>query len=107
MRFEPKTQQQLLDERLVAGQEYDAVVTEAVDTVSKSKNDMIAIKLNVYRKDGGVTQMRDWLLPAMGLKLLFFCESAGIKDNYDAGTVTADDCVNRDVRVKIGTEKGK
>lgn len=105
MQFEPKTEKQLREEMLMPPDEYDATVIEAEDATSKKGNPMIALVLRVYRKDGRTAQLRDWLMPTMGLKLLFFCEAAGLKDKYASGDVTADDCHQRDVRVKVGIRK--
>lgn len=104
MQFEPKTEKQIEEETLQAGREYDATVTEATDTKSKKGNPMIELTLSVYVGTRTVP-MKDWLVPAMPLKLLQFCDSAGVRDIYDGGNLVANDCFNRDVRVQVGSRR--
>lgn len=111
MRFQPKTQQQLDEEArgpvLPAG-DYEFLVKGATEKTSAKGNDMIALTLTVYGPGGVETTVWDYLLEAMGHKLLHFCEAADLVDDYNAGTLTADKCLNVHARctLKIDPPKG-
>lgn len=109
MNFKPKTEKELQEdnERLLLParkEPYPATVSEAVDKVSKSGNEMIEIKLKVYADDGTHRFVTDYLMAAMMHKLFHFAEATGIMDAYSAGTICADDCNGREVFVKIGID---
>lgn len=105
MNFESKSERQIVEESLFEKGEYDATVIKAEDKVSKKGNDMIALGLKVYHDDGRTTLVNDWLLPSMPMKLLKFCQSAGLQDRYDKGDLRAADCMDRDVRVILKVQE--
>ncbi len=98
MKFTPKTEEDLKREALLEAGTYDFEVVSAEDAVSKSGNEMIAIKLRVF-SDRGERSVRDWLMPSMGFKLRHFAETTGMVAAYDAGTFNAEDCKGRTGRV--------
>lgn len=105
MRFEPKTEKQLAEEGLIpAGTVCDFEVTEAVEAQSKAGNDMIALKLRVWRPNGTTTTLRDWLLPNYPAKLLAFAKSVGMEDAYNAGAFAAEDLQGKAGKVKVMVE---
>lgn len=87
--------------------EYDAVIKEAGEGVSKNGNGMIELILKAY--DGGSEsgQVYDYLVATdnQAWKWRHFCASAGLV--YERGELDADALVNRNVRVKIGVEEYK
>lgn len=86
---------------------YDFEVFEAEEKQSAKGNDMIALNMKVYEADGRVNFVRDWLLEAMMKKLCHFCREVGLVDKYEAGTLTAQDCIGRTGKVKLKIEPGK
>lgn len=98
MQFQPKSEEDLKREALLAPGTYDFDVLSAEEKVSARGNDMIALKLKVY-SDGGERHVRDWLMPSMGFKLRHFAETTGLLGAYDAGTLSAEDCKGRSGRV--------
>ena len=92
-------------EGLLEPGKYDADVIESEDARSKSGNDMIKLKLSVWRPDGSKAHVYDYILPAFAKKLKHFCDAAGLQSDYDAGKVAAADCLNKSVSVTLDTEK--
>ncbi len=96
--------------RLLTKGEYDATVVKAEETVSKtSGNEMIAITLKVWNADGSGVLVNDYLLSTETgiLKLCQFCEAAGLLDIYNQGILSASDCMDSNVKVKIKIDEGK
>jgi hypothetical protein len=108
MQFPPKTRDEIEKERTSFAPFpkgwYDFEVMQAEDTTSKAGNDMIKLKLRVFGDTGGERHVYDYLLESLATKLFDFCEAVGLVDKYDAGTLTADDCLGRTARVKLDVE---
>ena len=107
MRFKPKTEQQIMDERLAPEGNYGFVVEKAEDTRSKSGNDMIKLELRVYRKDNSYFHVFDYLLEAMMFKLKHFCDATELSHKYEDGTLQARDCIGKRGYVKIIVQEDK
>lgn len=105
MKFTAKTEDQIARESLLDAGEYDFEVANAEDKVSKAGNDMIELTLKVFRPDGGFIPSRDYLMEKMAFKLIHFCKSVGLMPSYDAGTLTAQECVGRAGRLKLVVEE--
>lgn len=106
MRFTPKTETQIIDERLLPPGVYDFEVIHSEDKVSKKGNDMIHVGLRVYRTDGnGYVLVDDYLMESLLYKLLHFCAAGGLTAKYEAGELTSDDCMGVCGRVKIKREQ--
>jgi hypothetical protein len=96
MNLTPKTESELQKESLFPKGEYSFEVMEAKETTSKSGNDMIKIKLNVFDNDSERSQfVYDYLMEAMHFKLRHFCCATGLISNYEAGSLKASDCVGK------------
>lgn len=106
MQFAPKSESDIARENLLEPGEYDFEVLTAEDKISKSGNEMIALKLAVFH-EGRSKHVFDYLLEAFAHKLRHFCHGTGMGDLYDAGTVTAQDCVGRAGRVKLRISEDK
>lgn len=104
MKFQPKSEEDLKRESLLAPGTYDFEILEAKDAVSKKGNDMIALKLRVFSSDQGERTVRDWLMPSMGFKLKHFADTTGLTGAYDAGTLAAEDCQGRAGKVILAIE---
>lgn len=105
MKFTPKTEREIAEEGLIpSGTVCDFEVLEAEDTTSKAGNDMIALKLRVWRPNGSTTMMRDWLLPNFPAKLLAFAKATGMEDAYHAGAFSADDLIGKAGKLKVTVE---
>jgi hypothetical protein len=106
MKFKPKSEQELQAMLLVEPQECDFEVVSAEDAFSAKGNEMIKLKLRVYT-DSGERFIFDYLMEAMAYKLRHFAEATGLIAQYEAGTMTAMDCLNRSGRLKLGIDRDK
>lgn len=108
MKFEPKTEKQIAEEGMMPdGTICDFEVAEAEDTQSKAGNDMIALKLKVWRPNGTTTTMRDWLVSTFQPKILGFAKSIGMRDAYDAGEFDASLLEGKCGKLKVGIDPEK
>jgi hypothetical protein len=109
VKFTPKTTAELEAEAALRGPfpngEYDFDFVDSEDAVSKNGNDMIAVTLKVYNSNGDSRKVKDWLLESMAYKLKHACETCGLGDAYEAGSIEAFDLLNRSGRVKLKIEK--
>lgn len=74
---------------------YDFEVVTAEERRSQAGNDMIALKLRVYAKDGSPRYVFDYLLSKMFYKLQHFCEVTGLTKELDAQLLEAVDCIGK------------
>lgn len=101
MQFDPANEKDIRAKMVLPAGEYDFEVAEATDAISKSNNEMIALKLRVFCADGTTRQVNDWLLPSMELKLNRFCHAVGLQDAYFAGEINALACEGMSGRLKL------
>lgn len=105
MKFTPKTEAEIQAEGLIPNNtECDFEVIEAEEKQSKAGNDMIALKLRVWRPDGGTVTMRDWLVSNFPAKILGFAKSAGMEAEYAAGELSAETVEGKTGRLKVKIE---
>ncbi|QGH73422.1 MAG: protein of unknown function DUF669 [Podoviridae sp. cty5g4] len=86
--------------------EYDFVVKKAVDSVSKSGNEMIKLEIEIHPIEGKI-KVYDYLLEAMSFKLKHFCDAVGLTKEYESGSITAAMCSGRAGRCLIDIEVDK
>ena len=106
MKINPKSNEELQSAGLIEPGVYNFEVTTAVDTVSKSGNDMIKLQIKVWDKSGSEKVIFDYLLDAMAFKLRHFAESTGLIDKYNYGELMAHDCIGKCGKVELLIEKG-
>jgi len=110
MRFQPKTDAQIEEERAKAlgvwpiGV-YDFEVSGAVDEISSKGNEMITLTLFVYNRDGERKTIKDYLLESIAYKLRHAAASCGLTAQYDRGELQATDFNGRSGRLRLGIEK--
>lgn len=92
MDFAPKSDDDINRELCLPPGTYDFEVVKAAEGESKKGHPMISLELRVYNGQGGALLLRDWLLshhPMCLRKLLHFCDTTGLREEYDAGSVGA------------------
>lgn len=106
MKFTPKTDEQIQQDRLLPDGVYDFEVMSAEDATSKTGKDMIALTLRVFLPSGSAIQLKDWLLAddTMAWKLKKFCETIGMLEQYESGQFYAEDLDGRAGKVRIGSK---
>ena len=79
----------LLDEGV-----YDFEVTKSTDGMSKSNNPMNTLDLKIWKPDGSVKLMKDYLVFSSVnfcmRKVRHFCEAVGILEEYEKGQIRKD-----------------
>lgn len=107
MKFEPKTEEQIIKESLLEPGIYDIEVRQGLDETSKAGNDMIHLKLTVFDAEGNGVYIDDYLLENMPLKLRRAAHSLGLGEEYESGTLSGYDFQGKAGKAKIGIQKGK
>src|ERR1700685_2226750 len=107
MNFQPKTEQQIADSRLLPKGEYDFEIIDAEEKTSAAGNDMVELKVRVTNANDLSRTLTDYLLPKRAGKLRNCCAACGILDKYDSGCVSHDDFPGRKGRLKLAVEKKK
>lgn len=106
MKFAPKSEKEIAEENLIKPGIYDFEIVDALEKVSKSGNEMIELKLNVFDGDAPRIVM-DYLLESMAFKLRHAADACGLLPNYEGGSLLADDFKGRSGKLKIKIDKDK
>lgn len=97
--FTAKTEEEVMNEHLMAAGDYKMRVVEAKFGHSQAGNPQINLKLLHAETDHAVYCN----LTTKFLKLLkHFCDSAKLEYKYQQGTLEAHDCLDKDVIVRVG-----
>ncbi len=81
---------------------YDATVRQAEDCTSKADNEMIKLTLVVFGRNGESRTVFAYLLNAMPKPLKHFCRAVGRINLYEQDLLSAADCCDKSVRVRLG-----
>jgi hypothetical protein len=107
MRFDPKTEEQIDNESLLAAGEYDFEVAEAEDTQSKKGNDMLVLTLAIEDGDGQVHKVTDYIVEAVAYKIRHLASGVGLLKEYESGNLPAHLLKGRTGKCKIRVEPAK
>jgi len=99
------TEDELIQSSLLPAGIYPFEVMMAADKISKTGNEMIELKLNVFGENQE-THVFDYLLEKMAFKLRHFAEATGLIGEYERGKLEALSCLNKSGYAKIGIDKG-
>lgn len=99
MQFQPLSESEVLN--LLPEGEYDFLVENAEDKVSKSGNDMIKLNLAIWDNQNIKHVVFDYLLAQLMYKVKHFADATGLQDKYESGGYLASDCLNKTGRCKI------
>ncbi len=105
MIFEPKTEKELTDSRLLPKGIYDFEIEDAWEKKSAANNEMIEIRVRVSNGNGLSRTLRDYLVAKRLEKLLHCCAACGLADKYRNGCLSDDDFVGKRGRLRLGVEK--
>lgn len=95
MKFQPKSENEIVESNLWSDGVYDFSFTTAEDKTSKNGNDMIAVKLSVYNSEGDSITVFDYLMEKMLFKLNHAAYSVGLGEKYEDGDLNAVDFEGR------------
>ncbi len=106
MIWNPELNEVCDDERPLPDGEYEAVVTQARECVSRAGNDMIWLKLLVDTAEHGKRVLHAHLLPLQQClwKVMQFCDATGLSDTFDKGQLSSQDCQGLLVRVRVSND---
>ena len=107
MRFTPKSEKELNEERLLPEGNYPFQISQAESKLSKKGNEMIELLVRVYKPDGQFILVTDYLMEAMMFKLLHCCQACGLEEQYNQGILDARDFIGKTgmLKLKIDPEK--
>ncbi len=103
MNFTPKNENELSN--LLPEGEYDFEVIDAQDKVSKKGADMIFLKIAIWQGEKIRCYIFDYLLESVAYKLRHCCDTCGLLDKYQSGSLEATHFVGRTGRAKIIIQK--
>ena len=77
MRFQPKTEQEVAGDGVWPASEVDFEILEATETVSKTGNEMIKLRVRIYNAEGRSKTLFDYLVATEGwaYKVRHFAEA--------------------------------
>jgi hypothetical protein len=108
MNFEPRTEQEIAESRLLAKGEYDFEIVDAAEKTSKtSGKPMIEVKVRISDIHGTSRTLTDYLLAETPLKLRHAAEVCGLIAQYETGSLSADDFRGKRGRLTLAIEKDK
>lgn len=107
MKFQPKTENEVLSEGLLERGEYDYEIADATEKTSQAGNEMIELKVRVFDAEGNARVIFDYLLEAMAYKLRHAAYAVGLGDSYETGALEAQHFIGRTGRCKVGVQKDK
>lgn len=105
MKFECRTEDEIIQGSLWQGGIYNCFIIEAQEKTSRRGNEMIEVYVEITRSDGAKKCVRDYLLPQRPMKLLKACKACGVEDKYLAGILSDDDLVGKRGKLKLGIER--
>jgi hypothetical protein len=107
MNFEPKTEKEIAESKLMPKGEYDFEVVDAFEKLSKSSGKpMIELRLKLPNGKGGRT-ITDYLVAETEEKLRHAADACGLLDKYNKGSISNNDFRGKRGRLKLGIEKDK
>ncbi len=107
MNFEPKTEKEIAESKLMPKGEYDFEVVDAFEKLSKSSGKpMIELRLKVSNGRNG-RALTDYLSIDSQEKLRHAADACGLLDKYNKGSVSNNDFRGKRGRLKLGIEKDK
>jgi hypothetical protein len=108
MKFHPKTDKEIAEERLLTPGDYAFEISQGEDKVSSKGNDMIVLTLRVYKSGGeGFIILTDYLMEAMSFKLKHACDACGLTNQYESGELKGEDFFGKSGMLKLAIQSDK
>ena len=108
MKFRPQTEEEAAsaERRPLPAGIYDAEVLEVVETRSKAGNDMLKIKLGVFRPQGGHDWIYDYITDT-SYRLGQLMSACGLSDQYQKGEVHPDELEGKSFKVTLKVDPAR
>lgn len=108
MKFKPKTERELSEANLWPVGEYSFEILEAEEKQDKNGNDMLALKVKVFKDNGASQNIFDYVSGAwMEFKLRHLAEVCGQLTEYESGELESYNFVGKTGTCKVGISKDK
>lgn len=109
MKFKPQSEEEAAaaERKTLPAGTYDAEVLEVIETRSKAGNDMLKIKLGVFRPQGGHDWVYDYITDT-SYRLAQLMTACGMNEQYKKGEVDADEIQGKcfQVTLKVDPARG-
>lgn len=107
MKFTPKSDKELAEERLLPEGTYGFEISGGEDKKSKAGNDMIELTVRVFKPDGTFLLVTDYLMEAILYKVSHAAKACGLEDKYNSGTLHVEDFIGKTGELKLAIQKDK
>ncbi len=108
MQFNPCSEQEISDRKLLPKGDYDFEILDAWEKASEAGNPMIELKVRVSKNGNGLTRvLADYLLPKRPEKLRHCCAACDLIGEYESGSLNDEDFRGKRGRLKLAVEKGR
>jgi len=104
MNFQPKTEQEIIDSKLLKKGVYEFEVEQATEKTSKAGHSMFEVRLKL---NGSGRVLTDYLLPEVPEKFRHAAAACGLLAQYESGSLSDSDLQGKRGKLKLGIEKGK
>jgi hypothetical protein len=107
MKFQPKSEKEIVEENLIPAGVYDFEIFSAKDTLSKAQNEMIELDIKVFLPEGGYRFVKDYLLESIAYKLRHAADACGLLEQYNSGALLGSDFTFKTGKLKLDIQKDK
>lgn len=108
MKFQPKSEKELAEANLWPKGDYSFEILESEDATDKNGNDMLKLKVKVFKDNGASQNIFDYVSGTwMEYKLRHLAEAAGKLVDYEGGELNAYDLVGKTGWCKVGVSVDK
>lgn len=107
LHFTPKTEKEIVEANLWPAGTYDFEIMASEPFTSSKGNAMIKLTVRLYHDDGRQKLITDYISSLMDYKLYHAAKSFEIMDKYEAGEISADDCLGKIGKCKVKVDKDK
>jgi len=108
MKFKPKSEKELAEANLWPKGDYSFEILESEDATDKNGNDMLKLKVKVFKDNGASQNIFDYVSGTwMEYKLRHLAEAAGKLADYEKGELNAYDLVGKTGFCKVGVSVDK
>ena len=108
MQFNPCTEQEISDRKLLPKGDYDFEILDAWEKTSEAGNPMIEVKVRVSRNGSNLTRvLSDYLHAKKPEKLRHCCAACQLVEEYQSGSLHDDDFKGKRGRLRLAVERGR
>ena len=107
MRVQPRTEKEIAEANLWPAGVYNFEIIEADEAASKKGNDMIAMRVRLFREDGTTQTVNDYLVDTLSTayKVRHCAAASGLIVQYEKGELLARDMIGKTGRCKVSVQK--